>query len=87
MVWPQLASRLASPGEPARLGSARHFSEPRKEARLGSFQAREPLRAEPSHTEPEPSFEPRAFFPALPLTRHAKFVKALGFLLLKSNKE
>ena len=28
LVWPQLASRL---------GSARRFSEPRKEARLGSF--------------------------------------------------
>ena len=56
LVWPQLASRL---------GSARRFSEPRKEARLGSFQAREPLRTEPSRTEPEPSFEPRAFFPAL----------------------
>ena len=43
------------------LGSAQYFSEPRKEARLGSFQAREPLRAEPSRTEPEP----RAFFTAL----------------------
>jgi len=59
LVWPQLASRL---------GSARHFSEPRKETRLGSFQAREPLRAEPSRTEPELSFEPRAFFPALAKT-------------------
>ena len=44
--------------EPERAGSARYFSEPRKEARLGSFQAREPLRAEPSRSEPEPAREP-----------------------------
>ena len=34
-------------------------------SRLVSFQAREPLQAEPSRSEPEPAREPRDFFPAL----------------------
>jgi hypothetical protein len=44
---------------------ARCKNELEEEARLGSFEAREPLRAEPSRTELEPAREPRANFPAL----------------------
>ena len=51
--------------EPERAGSARLGILASREKRLGSFQAREPLRAEPIRSEPEPAREPRAFFPAL----------------------
>jgi hypothetical protein len=47
------------------LGSARCKNELEEEARLGSFEAHEPLRAEPSRTELEPAREPRANFQAL----------------------
>jgi hypothetical protein len=43
IIFARLASRLAS-----WLGSARYKNELEEEARLGSFEAREPLRAEPS---------------------------------------
>jgi hypothetical protein len=49
----------------SQLGSARCKNELEEEARLGSFEAREPLRAEPSRSELEPAREPRANFPAL----------------------
>jgi hypothetical protein len=42
-------------------------------ARLGSFEAREPLRAEPSRSELEPAREPRAYFPALARRLEASF--------------
>ena len=52
--------------EPERAGSARLGILASREKRLGSFQAREPLRAEPSRSEPEPAREPgELFFPAL----------------------
>ncbi|KAG2611694.1 hypothetical protein PVAP13_4KG234905 [Panicum virgatum] len=72
------SARFGSASERAELGSARYFCEPENQARLGSVEAREParagsratlnnlLRAEPSRSEPEPSYEPRAIFPALP---------------------
>ena len=40
--------------EPERAGSSRLGILASREKRLGSFQAREPLRAEPSRSEPEP---------------------------------
>jgi hypothetical protein len=49
----------------SRLGSARCKNKLEEGARLGSFEAREPLRAEPSRSELEPAREPRANFPAL----------------------
>ena len=49
--WTELASRLVI------------FTSLR--SRLGSLEAREPLRAEPSRSELEPVREPRAIFPAL----------------------
>ena len=69
VVYRWLSSRAGSRARASWLGSARYFSEPRKEARLGSFQACEPLRAEPSRSKPEPAHEPRAFFPALVRTQ------------------
>jgi hypothetical protein len=56
----------------SRAGSARCKNELEEEARLGSFEAREPLRAEPSRTELEPAREPRANFPALLLRTTSK---------------
>ena len=55
------SARFGSASERAELGSARYFCEPKNLARLGSFEARELLRA-------EPSYEPRAIFPALLFT-------------------
>jgi len=71
--WP--SSRAGSRAEASRLGSARCLDEPNIWARLGSFKARELLRAEPSCTEPEPAHEPRAFFPALILSKLAAVEK------------
>ena len=58
LYWVELASRLASLNEPARLGSLFLRAKKSGSARLGSFEARELLRAEPSRSEPEPSYEP-----------------------------
>ena len=60
-----MSSRAGSRATASRLGSARHFHELEKYARLGSLEAREPLRAEPSRSELEPARKPRAIFPAL----------------------
>jgi hypothetical protein len=65
-IWAE--PRAGSRALPSRLGSARYFSEPWNQARLGLVQSLEPLRAEPSLNEPELAHEPRAFFPALLLT-------------------
>jgi len=78
--WP--SSRAGSRAEASRLGSARCLDEPNIWARLGSFKARELLRAEPSCTEPEPAHEPRAFFPALiscAIHTHSQGTRALFF--------
>jgi hypothetical protein len=64
----------------SRAGSARYKNELEEEARLGSFEAHEPLRAEPSRTELEPAREPRANFPALYRQRQANY-HAVGRLL------
>jgi hypothetical protein len=61
--WAKLASR--SRAKASWLGSARCSSELKYLARLGSPQAREPLRTEPSCFELEPARELRAIFPAL----------------------
>jgi hypothetical protein len=58
-------SRAGSRAGTSWLGSARCKNELEEEARLGSFEAREPSRAEPSRSELEPAREPRANFPAL----------------------
>jgi hypothetical protein len=52
---------------PSRLGSARSSGELHTQARLGLVLAREPARAEPSLTEPEPARRARAKFPPLSL--------------------
>jgi hypothetical protein len=52
----------------SRAGSARLATKTSSKKRLGSFEAREPLRAELSRSELEPAREPRANFPALTST-------------------
>ena len=78
-----LSSRAGSRATASRLGSARHFHEPEKQARLGSLEAREPLRAEPSRSELEPAREPRAIFPTL--TSGKSFAQVPHHQLIKTH--